>query len=210
MNSNTSPANVVFVDSRMEIDTSQVEPGTQVVRIDPTENGIARISEVLATHQNLDSVQVIGHGNEGSLFLGDVELNDSTLAQYEGMVRGWGGSLSEEGDLLLFGCNVAAGDIGKTFVQQIAELTGADVAASTDLTGNADLGGDWELEYQTGEIEATSALHLETLAAYEGTLIAVGSEATLRSAISSGASEIELSANITLNGTLPNITSNVT
>ena len=210
MNSTSSPANVVFVDSRMEIDTSQVEPGTQVVRIDPTENGIARISEVLATHQNLASVQVIGHGNEGSLFLGNVELNDSTLAQYEAMVRGWGGSLSADGDLLLFGCNVAAGDLGKTIVQQIAELTGADVAASTDLTGNANLGGDWELEYRTGNIEAKSALHLETLAAYEGTLIAVGNEAALRSAISSGVREIELSTNITLTSALPHITSSVT
>ena len=77
----------------MEIDTSQVTPGTQVVRIDPTEDGVARISEVLATHQNLDSVQIIGHGNEGSLFLGNVELNNQTLAQYETQVRGWGAAV---------------------------------------------------------------------------------------------------------------------
>ena len=37
-------------------------------------------------------------------------------------------------------------------VNSLATLTGADVAASEDLTGNAALGGDWDLEYETGQI----------------------------------------------------------
>ena len=36
----------------------------------------------------------------------------------------------------------------------MSRLTGADIAASSDLTGSAGLGGDWELEYATGSIEA--------------------------------------------------------
>ena len=36
-------------------------------------------------------------------------------------------------------------------------LTGADVAASTDLTGAAELGGNWTLEYATGEIGTAAA-----------------------------------------------------
>ena len=35
----------------------------------------------------------------------------------------------------------------------LADLTGADVAASVDLTGDAEKGGDWDLEYTTGSIE---------------------------------------------------------
>ena len=38
-------------------------------------------------------------------------------------------------------------------------LTGADVAASDDLTGSAWLGGDWDLEYVSGEIEASDRLY---------------------------------------------------
>ena len=37
-------------------------------------------------------------------------------------------------------------------MRQLAELTGADVAASDDLTGHASLGGDWELESHIGLI----------------------------------------------------------
>ena len=47
---------------------------------------------------------------------------------------------------------------GEAFVDSIAELTGADVAASEDLTGSALLGGDWELEYHTGDVEADIAV----------------------------------------------------
>ncbi len=35
----------------------------------------------------------------------------------------------------------------------LAEMTGADIAASDDLTGHADLGGDWVLETKVGQIE---------------------------------------------------------
>jgi hypothetical protein len=41
------------------------------------------------------------------------------------------------------------------FLERLSELTGADIAASANPTGNAALGGDWELEVQIGRIEAT-------------------------------------------------------
>jgi hypothetical protein len=39
----------------------------------------------------------------------------------------WGQSLTATGDILLYGSNVAQGSAGKDFVQQISQLTGADV-----------------------------------------------------------------------------------
>jgi hypothetical protein len=44
---------------------------------------------------------------------------------------------------------LAATNEGKAFVENFSEFTGADVAASTDVTGK---GGDWFLEYSTGLI----------------------------------------------------------
>jgi hypothetical protein len=199
--------NVLFVDSRLDFDTSEVSESTRVVRIAPDEDGVAVISQVLSQHGELASVQVLGHGSAGSLSLGSVDLSDATLARYESAVRDWGAALSEDGDLLLFGCDVAAGESGRTFVSRIAELTGADVAASDDLTGNAARGGDWDLEYRTGAIEAVAALSLETLAEFEGVLVSAPNESTLRSLITSGASEIELTADISLTGGLPVINS---
>ena len=44
------------------------------------------------------------------------------------------------------------------FLDRLSELTGADIAASANLTGNATLGGDWELEVQTGRIDTPNHL----------------------------------------------------
>ena len=49
-------------------------------------------------------------------------------------------------------------------------LTGADVAASDDLTGSARRGGDWVLEYSKGEIEARVVTSPETPQHWSGVL----------------------------------------
>ena len=46
------------------------------------------------------------------------------------------------------------GPQGTELISKLAQLTGADIAASDDLTGQGHLGGDWELEVQVGEVEA--------------------------------------------------------
>ena len=51
---------------------------------------------------------------------------------------------------LAFLADFAAGTAGQAVVEQLAVLTGADVAASDDATGSAARGGDWVLEYQAG------------------------------------------------------------
>ncbi len=54
---------------------------------------------------------------------------------------------------MLYGCDVAKGDAGASFVNQLAKATGADVAASTNDTG---VHGDWALEYHSGAVETTT------------------------------------------------------
>ena len=55
-------------------------------------------------------------------------------------------------------------------MQQLSQLTGADVAASDNLTGSAALGGDWELEVKIGNVEAPLAFGVETMEAYSAVL----------------------------------------
>ncbi|MGK7912708.1 MAG: Ig-like domain-containing protein, partial [Synechococcus sp.] len=83
-------------------------------------------------------------------------ISAAALNQYSDELQQWQTALSENADILFYGCNVAAGQKGATFLNQIGELTGADIAASTDLTGSSKLGGDWQLEYASGEIETSS------------------------------------------------------
>ena len=66
--------------------------------------------------------------------------------------------MAKNGDILLYGCDFARGARGKTAINTLAQLTGADIAASNDYTGNKALGGDWHLEVRVGKIEPNYTL----------------------------------------------------
>jgi Ca2+-binding RTX toxin-like protein len=124
--------------------------------IDHHSDGLQQMADILSEYQDLTAIHVISHGSSGSLQLGNSLITQDTLNDHSGTLATIGNALTETGDILLYGCDVAQGDTGQAFIEQLATLTGADVAASTDLTGAADKGGDWVLETQTGAIESTS------------------------------------------------------
>jgi hypothetical protein len=128
--------------------------GSQVVVLDSARDEIAQITDVLRSCQNVAAVYILSHGASGCLQLGNTRLDADTLGQYSAQLRSWKAGLADHADLLLYGCDIAEGATGVAFVDALSRLTGADVAASTNLTGNAQLGGDWNLEFATGTIEA--------------------------------------------------------
>jgi hypothetical protein len=131
---------------------------TQIFILDDARNGVEQISEQLAGFEGLNSVHILSHGADGSVKLGNVWLRFDNLDRYAGDITTWGQTFDENGDLLIYGCNLAASGEGQRLVDSIGDLTGADVAASTDDTGHALRGADWDLEYATGSIETGVAI----------------------------------------------------
>ncbi|MCV6613177.1 MAG: DUF4347 domain-containing protein [Amphritea sp.] len=117
------------------------------------QDGVAQVGSILDYFDNVAAVHLLSHGSAGALFLGNSQLNSQQLRQNSQQIKRWGNALTADGDLLLYGCDVAAGTDGQGFIEQLADLTGADVAASDDDTGNGDQ-ADWDLEHQTGQVDA--------------------------------------------------------
>ena len=129
---------VVLIDSALVAGVPQEElAGSLVVAIDGSRDVIGQISTALAGLTNLDTVRVISHGSDGSLWFGDRRIDAGTLAARATEVAGWRQSLSADGDILLYGCSVASTDLGRGFVQTLAGLTQADVAVSMAEVGQA-------------------------------------------------------------------------
>ncbi|MEM9567636.1 MAG: DUF4347 domain-containing protein [Cyanobacteria bacterium P01_E01_bin.34] len=165
--------NLLFVDASVDnIDTliSQVKQGTQVIVLDSQTDGISQITDALSDHQNVSSLSVVSHGDSGQLQLGSSSISSASLSTYRDELQSWQSALSTNADILFYGCNVAAGQQGEHFLNQLGQLTGADIAASTDLTGSAALGGDWELEYARGEIETESPFSPKLVQSYDSVL----------------------------------------
>jgi hypothetical protein len=133
-------------------------PGTAVAVVELTGGGVAEATAVLARYRGLDAVHVVSHGEPGALHLGNDRVELGSLGAFAAEFRAWGGALNAGADVLLYGCDLAAGADGRALAAGLAALTGADVAASTDLTGAAALGGDWDLEYRTGAVEAAALI----------------------------------------------------
>ena len=178
----TPGTEIVFIDARVPDQAAlladlaaQAKAGRpiEVVLIDANEDGLARITQALADRHDVSAVHLISHGGSGSAHLGNTVLDESTLVTRAHDVASWGEALTPEADLLIYGCDVGAQANGQALVQGLAALTGADVAASDDLTGAALQGGDWLLEVQSGHIEALLAPSAQGQAAFSGVLAAV-------------------------------------
>lgn len=156
---------VYFVDASLtDLDTllAGLPEGAEVVLLQPDQDGLQQMVDALAGLSGIDALHVLTHGAPGHIQLGGTTLNAKTLDAATSALQQLAGSLAEDADILFYGCDVAASDAGQALISQIAELTGADVAASTDLTGASSLGGDWELEASVGAIE-TPALAVEAM-----------------------------------------------
>lgn len=80
-------------------------------------------------------------------------IDASALSEQSDTLRSIGNSLTPGGDILLYGCSVAEGQEDQDFIEKLAQYNGADVAASTNMTGTATKGGDWVLEASTERID---------------------------------------------------------
>ncbi len=146
-----------------------IKPGVRVVLLDHTSDGLQQMLEALKGVSGLKVIHLVSHGASGQLDLGTVKLTADTLNNHAEQLWAVGSALATGGDLLLYGCDVGQ-DL--SFVEGLASLTGRDVAASNDLTGNAGKGGDWVLETQTGHIEAAVAFDESAQASY-GDVLAI-------------------------------------
>jgi hypothetical protein len=129
----------------------------EVVLLSGQRDGVDQITEALDGRTDLDAIHIVSHGTDGRVKLGGTWLDIDNLGGYAGEIAAWGNALSADADLLFYGCDLAASEDGKLLVNSLSALTGADVAASIDDTGNAIFGADWELEYSAGQIETQIA-----------------------------------------------------
>lgn len=131
-----------------------MDPNTEVIMLDAGKDGVQQIADSLAGRTGVDAIHLISHGSSGALHLGTGTLTTESMSgEYAGELAAIRAALSERADLLVYGCDFAEGQTGLDAVQRLADLTGADIQASTDVTGHISLGGDWEFEVQTGAIE---------------------------------------------------------
>lgn len=172
---------IVFVDAAVDdLNTlvNGVISGTEVIILDPKQDGIKQITDALKDREGFDTVHILSHGSPGCLYLGNSELSLSTLTDYLTDLQSWftfspnspGGP-----SLMLYGCNVAAGNVGSEFVEKLYQIVQSPVYATRTKTGNIALGGNWQLEVSLGTDRAFPSIPFtpQMLITYRGLFLEV-------------------------------------
>ena len=119
----------------------EVEP----ILLDPARPVARQIAAALAGECQLAAIHIIAHGAPGRVDFTAGTWSAETLAEDADDLTVLGRALAATGDLRLWSCQTAAGRAGAAFVADLAQASGAGIAAATGLVGAAALRGAWEL-----------------------------------------------------------------
>jgi hypothetical protein len=133
-------ATVVFLDAGVtDYQSLQagVIPEVATVILSPNQDGIEQITAFLQQNPQITTIHLVSHGAPGCLYLGNCQLNLTNIYDYRQQLQNW----AKINRILLYGCQVAAGDAGVEFINKLSQITGAKIAASSRRVGNAALAG---------------------------------------------------------------------
>ena len=181
-----SSTDIYFIDSAVEDadvlieEISSENPDAVIIELAEGE-GIDAMTDIVEEYSDIDSVHILSQGNYAQILLGDDVITSDNISEYKDAFSSWNDNLTQDADILFYGCEIAKEAAGKEVLNQIADWTGADIAASTDITGGADINYelgtanydavsespssltpiyssteiDFDLEYTIGSIEAS-------------------------------------------------------
>lgn len=180
-NPSVNPKELVFIDTRVENYQALLDDILQndqrddiaVVLLKEDQQGIAQITASLAGYSGLTAIHLISHGTSGAIQLGNSLITADGVDHYRNELLSWRDSLGADADILIYGCNLAGNDAGMQLMTRLAELTQADIAASDDLTGHHQQGGDWDLEVSTGVVETRTIFSANVQENWQGLLVDV-------------------------------------
>jgi Ca2+-binding RTX toxin-like protein len=163
-----APRQLVFIDRNVpdyHALTAGVLPELATILVNLDTDGIDQITRVLDCHKNLTAIHIVSHGAPGSVRLGNGYLELENIDGYTQRLNAWSKSLAPKAEILLYGCEVAQGGRGAAMIWWLGELTQARIVAKASKTGNAELGGDWDLD-----ASVPLAFTAEVMAEYQGVL----------------------------------------
>ena len=138
-------------------------PHQRMVVVDaPPGQALVAIAQALRPYHHLSALHLMAHGQPGHLYLSHTDINSDWLRQHRADLQPWRSALLPQADLLIYGCEVALGASGGTFLDTWRDLLAVDVAASSTPIGPALLGGNGGLERHRGTVDTPPLPGLDT------------------------------------------------
>ncbi|WP_394209152.1 Ig-like domain-containing protein [Enterovibrio calviensis] len=143
---------LIVVDANISAPESLFEAvpeNTHFIQLNATDT-LEMVGAKLSKYKNIHTLSLYSHGRSGEVKLAGETISTQSVEEYLTFTKMLTHTLSSDGELRLYGCEIAKASKGKSFVDGLASSIERSVAASDDLTGSGQRGGDWDLEYIVG------------------------------------------------------------
>ncbi|MEB3216966.1 MAG: DUF4347 domain-containing protein [Nostocales cyanobacterium 94392] len=129
MSENKVPALVVIDTSIKDFHvleeriSQDIMPQAEVMILQPNKQEIDQITYAVQKNFSLSDIHIISRGSPGCLYLGNSSLSAHNFNYYVPQLRKW-----SVNNILLYGSNVGAEEIGKKFILRLYKTTGAKIS----------------------------------------------------------------------------------
>tara|TARA_E500000318_G_scaffold35103_1_gene34341 strand:- start:2127 stop:7088 length:4962 start_codon:yes stop_codon:yes gene_type:complete len=144
---NNSAQSILFVDAEVPFQEALIaglRPGFDVVHLPSTADALSAIALHMLGRRNVPALHVLSHGEPGAIRLSGHTIGLSEITARPELVEAICDALAEDAGIVLYGCSVAHGQTGRTFVDGLSDLLERSVVASEHMVGAKKLGGDWD------------------------------------------------------------------
>lgn len=182
---NNSAQSILFVDAEVPFQEALIaglRPGFDVVHLPSTADALSAIALHMLGRRNVPALHVLSHGEPGAIRLSGHTIGLSEITARPELVEAICDALAEDAGIVLYGCSVAHGQTGRTFVDGLSDLLERSVVASEHMVGAKKLGGDWDfpaLSQLAFDTEAQASYPGVLAQATFGIVTTIGSSHTL-------------------------------
>ncbi|HRN83106.1 DUF4347 domain-containing protein, partial [Nitrosomonas europaea] len=166
---NVKAQKLLIVDTDVldsEILLADLQSDFRTTRLSRETDPVLQISQALFSHQPVREIILLAHANPGKIHFTDYVLDLTELDSRKDELRDWRNWVTDDARLSIYACQLASNETGRAFIQELGNLTGIAIAASSQPVGNLGTSQNWNLDRFTQPFEVPVPFSKHSLAEY--------------------------------------------
>ncbi|SER06606.1 RHS repeat-associated core domain-containing protein [Nitrosomonas sp. Nm51] len=154
---NGNAQKLLFIDAAIQDQATLLKAVRSEYRITKLKSDcdpVIQITNTLAGNGFVQEIILVAHARSGQIVFSNYELDSNELSKRSKEFEAWQKSfISNQTKIFVYACELARGEVGRDFIQQLKNLTGAEIAASSLTIGQWDGKQNWNLDFLTKPFE---------------------------------------------------------
>ncbi|MCW5607007.1 MAG: DUF4347 domain-containing protein [Nitrosomonas sp.] len=145
-----------------------------IIKLESNRDPIVQITDALSMSKRVQEVILVVHARSGQIAFSNYTLDLNELHRRSEEFEVWQDNfINNKTRICIYACELASGEAGRSFIQQLKNLTGAEIAASSLPIGRWVEKQNWNLDFLTKPFEVLIPFQLTSLAGYQHTLASI-------------------------------------